>query len=244
MASIFHLKPNPQTDSLDDSLRDDLRFRAKLSQYIRQQELARLGGQPDRASEQAGFAKGRSFFHLKGHWQKRILSVAAALFLGIVTYFPIHHLATPQYLRLARQEINAAPPTLALLSLHPAKAHLAWQEAYQKGEFSTAAAFMLPTVESNNASSEQYFYFAICLLQTRFPHYDTVIQCLEKVRKNLSPDLKNQANWYLALAYIRKNAFCEAQSILEQLHSHNYKTKEVANLLQAIQSKARVKYEV
>ena len=111
--------------------------------------------------------------------------------------------------------------------------------AFEEGQFSIAVAAIEKSIEKDNEKlnlDEKYFYLGLSYLYEEVPNYDEALNHLGKSKElNSSSQLAPQANWFMALAYLKQEKITEAKALLQLVIDANiWKKAEAAALLNNI----------
>jgi len=93
----------------------------------------------------------------------------------------------------------------------------------------------LKTIETIDLSDEQRYYKSLALAYQENPSYQAAIQILSVISDNEDSSFTEEANWFLALFYLKNGQVEEGKTILNQIiKSKAWKQKEAATLLKSL----------
>lgn len=152
-----------------------------------------------------------------------ITRVAAILAIGVLTYYSISKFNSKQTdsALLSKVELFLSdkhdPPFTVLDNSDIIQDH--WtiaKEAIRQEKYSAAINQLEKILQP---STEQSLYLGLSHLYASQGKIDSAIANLELVIKNEGELFKDEANWYLSLAYIQKGHYEQAKSSLEEIVS-------------------------
>lgn len=165
---------------------------------------------------------------------KLISSIAAALLVCVISYFAITNSGVNAQNQLAQEYLgqkHISPVTL----MGTGQTKENWStaiEAYKKDDFQKVVA-VISTLEA--PTDEQILYSALSKLYLDKPNTSGAIQDLKSIITKPSSLVDDQANWFLALAYLNLSNEKEAEPILKSIvRSKSWNHENASQLLNSI----------
>lgn len=104
---------------------------------------------------------------------------------------------------------------------------------YLDKKYEDSSIFWKQLVDSNLASGQDLFYFALCQLQKKRPNPKEAIELLLESKTNNGP--KEEISWALSLAYLKAGLIEEGrQELIKIIEQKAYKVKEAKDILNAL----------
>jgi len=185
--------------------------------------------QESRAGSLAGFQQ----YTTKKRAMPRWMGWAAILLLmcvGVVAYLFFGKPSNTQSTLIAY--LDEPYPVTVFLSNQPAEA---WVEAYQSGDYQQATVLLKNALQNGEDNAVLQYYAGLSHLYQQPRQPAQAITYLAQVKEGA---LAQQADWYLALAYLLENNVEEAQPLLQQIvDTQAFRHEAAAGLLDRIAQK-------
>lgn len=162
-------------------------------------------------------------------------SIAAAILVG----FAIWQIASPQanYQQLTDELLTAYVPSDEVRKGAGDFSEQRVQaiNAYGRKEFAQSAQLRQVIVQAGAAVEEDFFYLGVSLLSQESPQPAAAVEALQQALAIPQGQLREEAEWYLSLAYLKSDRLSEARSLLTQIVNGNqWKAEPAARLLKTL----------
>lgn len=165
---------------------------------------------------------GAKFFQMPRAWW----AAAAAIALLVTAWFFLRP-ATPEQLYAQYRTFPEASFTLR--ASDPGQQTLEnAATSFNAKNYSAALELLQSQLATDPANLEAQFFSSLCLLELK--RYDEAIATLEPI-SNTANSWADEAQWYLALSYLRQNKEEECAAILRQIPQSNWHYPEAQKLL-------------
>jgi len=167
-------------------------------------------------------------------WFKLAAAVILIPILSIIAYQNLY--STPG--RLASQQLDvqkatkiSASRSAGVLDNSTNELYTSAIAAYNQKDFELAASLFTNVISNPNATTEQYYQYALSLLYVN--KYDAAVQQFEYLLNsgNESAPFHLDSKWYLALAFIKTGYSPKAKELLLEVIEGNHPKKEIASKL-------------
>ncbi len=109
-------------------------------------------------------------------------------------------------------------------------------DAYQLGDFARSAELREEVVAKGSATEEDLFYLALSYLYQPNQNPTAAIRHLQSILALPAPEQRQEAEWFLALAYVRNGQDAAAITLLQKIvNGAQWKKEEAAELLEALE---------
>ena len=166
----------------------------------------------------------------------RILIVLAVMLLGFAAYYFYQRSTTPPIeIQVADYFVPYKSPVVLRSNTASTTAWSRGAEAYANGEYEVASQeFEAAETEQSAPLYLIKYYRALSLLASKSGSADLSVVLLSEVAQG-SHDYVQQANWYLALAYVKADRQKEAKLLLSEIvKRRNYMHKEAGEILKKL----------
>ncbi len=181
--------------------------------------------------------------HFIDYFTWRRLSIAAVIIGLVFTVFLVTQSPPPENQMLAKQYIEEFPIIVnqSLFrkggEVEVSSIQVQANEAYVKSDFDAAAKYWTILLEADQATAFDYFYLGLSTLRKKKAEPQKAIDYLLKAQPN-APELQQEINWLLSLAYLSIGQEEKAIPLLEKIISNNeYMTTSAKELMAAINKK-------
>jgi hypothetical protein len=168
----------------------------------------------------------------------RGIAIAASLALLIAAFF-LFRPSENTYQQLADSYLESLPPMADQLTFRTkddnkdvARANV--ENAYLRGDYETAIPFWQEMVDDGTATAYDQFYLGQSYLRQQDSQPELAIPLLLSARADI-PEIQQEINWTLSLAYLKAGQLEEARQLLATIVQENaYMQKKARKLLAAI----------
>ena len=170
------------------------------------------------------------------HSLRWVIGVAASMLLLIVVFFLINTPSNSSSQQLADEYIQTLPIMADQLIFRKGdalkeEARIKANEAYINNNFEGAIGYWEELKLKDKANRYDQFYLGISYLRQKKSNPTQAIFLLEKAREQ-APELIQETNWVLALAYLKANQLDKAYTLFQLIVDENaYMASEAKKLL-------------
>lgn len=219
----------------DETLREEVAFRQLIVKGTKQEGRDQLKNRLKQIHEQVANDSDMENTTIQRKLWPRLIAIAASIVLLLVSggYFFLNNEAFDP--KVAYEEYyKAAPLRLASRDDNTEKAILQLNEYYNDKDYGNALPVIEKLLDTDSTNSIMQLAAGICHLE---------LNQIEKARKQFlsiikAQDfrLKHQANWYMALTYLKEGKLKQTQSFLNPIvkdskADHHYEALELTKLL-------------
>ena len=223
-----HYKNKDQSEEeLDQFTRKQLRIKFNQEKKQRWEQLLKQNHNIRRQPSLIERVPRRKLFYA-------LAATAAALALILMLFPGLFATKDLSATQLASKYLKSEKfPNLIAPKGHAANTELQLKaaEAYNSEDYKMAITFGEQLVAEETDQTAGWFYLALSYLYSE--NYKEAIRCLKEVRrrKGAISQYQQEADWFIALSYIKSAAFENAKKELEGIVSRNGWQKEKAQLL-------------
>lgn len=171
-----------------------------------------------------------------------IRNIAAVFILGLGLSLAWLMFSSPDAGELADEQLMEIYKKPKAFMNTNADADSNWKNAiaaYEEGQFSIAVAAIEKSIEKDEEElqlDEKHFYLGLSYLYEDVPNYEKAMNHLSISKElNSSSQLAPQANWFMALAYLKQGKIKEAKALIQLVIDANiWKEAEATALLNKI----------
>lgn len=110
--------------------------------------------------------------------------------------------------------------------------------AYGEQDFERSAQLRNLIAQAGAATEEDFFYLGVSYLSQDQIQVPPAIEALQKALEIPNGQLREEAQWYLSLAYLKADRIAEGRNLLQQIVSENaWNANSAARLLQVLPAK-------
>lgn len=173
----------------------------------------------------------------------RGIAIAASIVILISAFF----LFRPQertHQQLANSYIESLPPMADQLTFRTNDDDRDVTEtnidnAYLNGDYDTAIGYWQELVNSGAATAYDQFYLGLSYLRKQNSQPERTIELLLSAKEGI-PELQQEINWVLCLAYVKTGQLEQAREMLESIVQENaYMAKKAKKLFEAIDKRSQ-----
>ncbi len=166
-----------------------------------------------------------------------VSSIAAAVLIGLA----IWQVASPRlnYQNMADEMLTAYIPSNEMrkgagdFSEERGEAII----AYNRQDFERSAQLRELIAKGGAATEEDFFYLGVSFLSQEQVQVAPAIEALQNALNIPQGQLRQEAQWYLSLAYLKADRIADARSLLERIVNENeWKASSAARLLEVLPS--------
>jgi hypothetical protein len=164
-------------------------------------------------------------------------AATVALLIASVVFWP--RTSSPNYQQLAEQYVRELPVMADQLVFRKGQfqedaSRIKANEAYIEQDFVTAIQQWELLISHQKANNYDRFYLGVSYLRTTPSQPEKALALLQEAQST-TPELRQEINWIMALAYIRTDQLTKAQSLLQTIvQNDEYMSAKAAQLLQEL----------